>query len=413
MNHVITTAKAKQQAKILATYLASIKRTIPLGNALEAVAQMYGRKSWNVFSAALSSSEPAPPAKLGVTPICMADVCGEFVELSIPAVVRTDDGHARANFNAIPWFIQASDAEILALQKEQWLCCQEADAVALYMEGGRTNEDINDVFDYLAAANKAVASLGCQQGFEVYMEDGPVLRYCRAHRYALFVELMLNRVYGDDQSSKEVYTSPSAYTGWTIGRAAGDAAQKLHNTREDAIRELGRILEPLFPEWLAEDESDVLGVTPNSGVLVQPDSSSALGRSEVTNVSSGDGSHEGSTPQLVSGRLDDVNGTGAILVLERESGPLSHDDLRRITENGTYFVQIVVPVSLSELIDGDIDTLNDTVSEMITGNSGDLSDLSFNPYGHPLSPTQAAKQNVYVTVTAQWDPRDGIGSDDD
>ncbi|MDO8416547.1 MAG: glyoxalase superfamily protein [Agitococcus sp.] len=411
MNHVITVTKAKQQAKILATYLASIKRTIPLGNALEAVAQMYGSKSWNVLSAELTTPESTPQEKLGAVPICLAEVCGEFVELSIPAVVRTDDDHARANFNAIPWFIQASDAEILALQKEQWLCCQEADAVALYMEGGRTNDDVNQVFDYLALSNQTEHSSDDLQGFEVYMEDGPVLRYCRAHRYALFVELVLNSFLPHGQADKEVYTSPTNCSGWSVLRASGDAAQQLYDTREEAFKALGLILEPIFPEWLAQDESDVLAVTPNSGFTMVPDVSNVTGRKEPR-ISNGNESPPAvATPLLVAGRQDNV--TGTILVLEHESGSLSHEDLRRITDDGAYYVQIVVSISLSELIDGDIEVLNDTVSELITGNSGDLSDLSFNMYDRPLSQNQAEKQGVYITVTAQWDPMDGIDSDDD
>lgn len=90
--------------------------------------------------------------------------------------------------------------------------------------------------------------------------------------------------------------------------------------------------------------------------------------------------------------------------------PLTNKQLRAITSDGEFFLQVAVPVSFEDLLGGDIDALNDQVSEAITGSAVDLQDLSFERYvPSNESDLHDVKQGVYVLVVADWAPTDGMG----
>jgi len=61
---------------------------------------------------------------------------------------------------------------------------------------------------------------------------------------------------------------------------------------------------------------------------------------------------------------------------------------------------VVIAVSLDTLVDADVEALNDTVSEMITGSAAGLTDIAFQPVG------VAADGSVLVQVTARVTSRD-------
>jgi hypothetical protein len=80
--------------------------------------------------------------------------------------------------------------------------------------------------------------------------------------------------------------------------------------------------------------------------------------------------------------------------------PLSVAQVRAFPDG---VVDAVVGIDLWDLISGDIERLNDTVSAPITGSEIDLHDLEFHPVG-------AEGDCVLIRVAAAWEP---MGGDDD
>lgn len=406
MKTILTKEKAKNQAKLLETYLGGINRKVSHGNALEAVAAMYGSRSWNVLSAQLESAGTDIPAPAPGPLKCLVSIGGKLENLYINAEVHSDDHVYEVDFNALPWLIQASNDEILALAEIDWGGDSEADEVAIFIDDRKLDAEVCSLFAYLDMLRTNKSMFGEEIGFEVSVDSKFAMQYCRAFRYPLFVKLMLIKQFGslaDALSAGEiaVFEDPALSGRWRYrtGRVMPDWLPDPRDSLEDessgvsdasfatsdqAYAALGMELETEFQEWTIGEE--VLSVAPNSGILAGQEP-----------IDSG----------KVLGRLAETGNSGAVLVLMPEQGHLSRAALRHITQDCQFYLQVAVPVALSDLIDEDIEHLNDLVSEAITGSSGDLSDLSFKRYT-PANETDLidTSECVFILVTAGWSPMD-------
>ena len=88
--------------------------------------------------------------------------------IDIRAEAHSDDRVFKARFDAGPWFAQAPDEEILALKECDFGGDYAADVVAQF--AADSNEDVQDIFDYLALKNKHEA-----MGFECHVNEEDAL----------------------------------------------------------------------------------------------------------------------------------------------------------------------------------------------------------------------------------------------
>lgn len=105
----------KQKGRILRAYLSSAFGTeVKLTQAYEAVAKMEGAENWHVFSAQLAG-KPVGQAVPG-----SAASSALYKDLpSVSAVFLTEDGQARATFDAKVWFDQATQGDIYKFLHER------------------------------------------------------------------------------------------------------------------------------------------------------------------------------------------------------------------------------------------------------------------------------------------------------
>lgn len=103
----------KQKGRILRKFLAkAFSSEVKLSTAYEAIAVMEGATNWNEFSSRLAT--PDSKAKSPSTQVVQAEALPP-----IRAIFRTVDGKGVAEFEASPWFTQASQESILALLEEK------------------------------------------------------------------------------------------------------------------------------------------------------------------------------------------------------------------------------------------------------------------------------------------------------
>ena len=365
--HKMDITQSKLKAKVLATYLREIGSPIKHGQALDAMARINGHRSWNAFSAAEHASAEAAPALPDVArPVALFVRRGGARErLAVSARMRTDDHRARAEFDAGAWLSQASDEVIEALVNIGFGGDYASDSAAEFMEP--LDAGVARVFEYLDAAQEL---LGPREslGFEADLEPGPVWAYLRAFRYAVYVRVCLREHFGS-------------------------------LTAVDA-----RVLGALPPEAGADEQWAELGTRLEGGLAAE------LGIAlEALDVERDSGELEGGTQQpeeqptqKVAGRLDPE--TGCHLVLS-DCKPLTHEELRRITSDGQYMLDIVLGVELEDIVQG-IDSLNDHVSERITGSCCGLEGLSYWAYAGEDAVALAANYGAILRVRAQWRPSD-------
>lgn len=94
---------------------------------------------------------------------------------TIRAEVHSDDRVIEAQFNALPWFEQASDEEIKALAKCDWGGDYPADEVAQHMAD--LDPNVRKVFDYVA--------LRVSEGFECHVNEDDARAWLTAYRPGL------------------------------------------------------------------------------------------------------------------------------------------------------------------------------------------------------------------------------------
>lgn len=404
MNYILTADKAKNQAKLLAAYLAGIKRKVSHGNALEAVAAMYGAKSWNVLSSQLENVVAAEASSVeGALPTLSYIVDGQEASAHVRAEVHSDDHRAEFCFDAGPWLFKASDEEILELAAIRWGGDEAADRVAMDMR--QYDEDIEAVFTYVELANEVKSMFDESMGFEVDLEEADALQFLRAFRYPLFVRIALEASFSSWDAVKDFgYLVEQTEAGKWAPYFKHRQLDKVYDTENEAWAALGKQLERNnIIDWDDFALKEAMPVKIESGIVtgngpVAPASVATTALPEVSDK--------------MPGRADDA--TGEVLVLKPGAPHLTKAKLRGITDDRKYYVQVAVAVSISDLIDNDIEYLNDTVSEAITGSTADLSDLKFKRFNPANEASLVNTEDfVFILVTADWDPTDGIEDDDE
>ena len=105
--------------------------------------------------------------------------------MPIAAKVRSDDCVHQVKFDAEPWFVRASDQEILSLAGAGWSDNYVAEAVVEYFDGRPRYEEITDLFEYVAAH----PTIGRREtpGFQCSsIDQAAALRWVGANRPHLF-----------------------------------------------------------------------------------------------------------------------------------------------------------------------------------------------------------------------------------
>ncbi len=97
------------------------------------------------------------------------------VDFKISAEVHTDDYVHQIEFDALPWFKQASDGLILELAECGWGGDLPADEVAIYMGG--INEDVKRVMDNVG--NNPNEDLS---GFECNVDEDSAIEWVEKNR---------------------------------------------------------------------------------------------------------------------------------------------------------------------------------------------------------------------------------------
>jgi hypothetical protein len=359
-----------------------------LGSALDVAPDSGTQQGARPVSSGVTEVSQAPASSAPELTAYLNQV-GQECRLTISAECHSDDHRAEVDFDATRWFVQASDKEILALAACGWGRDEAADEVAQYMQSH--DEEVRCMFAYLEGANRVRGIYEDMIGFEVSVVEDDALKYCRAFRYPLFVKLMLLREFGGLQEAIDagygVQEQPSQAGAWHY-RVNGHVSEESFPSADEAYRVMGlRVLEA---RWEASHEVDaaVLDIVPGCGTQLQ---ATEPPRHKPVELQS-----------KVSGRADEA--TGGVLVMNPQAVPLTGAELQRITNDGEFYVQVAVPVDLSDLIDGDIETLNDTVSEAITGSCCGLTDLSFKRYIPDNEKALIGEADkVYVLVTAGWE----------
>lgn len=101
----------------------------------------------------------------------------------IKAECHSDDRVRKANFDATPWFVQASAESIGALAKCGWGGDYPADGVSHFM--AEHDEEVGKVFQYL----ELVADKKDAPGFECHVDEADALTWLRKNRRALAITL--------------------------------------------------------------------------------------------------------------------------------------------------------------------------------------------------------------------------------
>ena len=103
----------------------------------------------------------------------------------IRAEVHTDDHRAEASFDAVEWFEQASDQDIIDLAGCSWGGDYPADDVAEFMADHDSN--VADVFKFLETYNRGPAR--DRQGFECHVNSDDAIRWLKEHKPTLVPQL--------------------------------------------------------------------------------------------------------------------------------------------------------------------------------------------------------------------------------
>lgn len=105
--------------------------------------------------------------------------------MKIPAEVHTDCRTAEAEFDAEPWFQQASDEDILQLAECGWGGDQPADEVAEHFENEPGYENVTEIFTALHILHRKT-----EVGFECHIEEEKAMTWLKEHRPYLHAILL-------------------------------------------------------------------------------------------------------------------------------------------------------------------------------------------------------------------------------
>jgi hypothetical protein len=99
-------------------------------------------------------------------------------KVRIGAEVHSDDYHATADFDATPWFEQATDRQISDLADAGWRGDYPADVIAEWIHESSLDAGVDAVFDYIATADLPKD----YSGFEVSVDEDQARRWVAINR---------------------------------------------------------------------------------------------------------------------------------------------------------------------------------------------------------------------------------------
>lgn len=105
----------------------------------------------------------------------------------IQAEVHSDDCVMSTNFDATPWFENASPASIKSLAECDFGGDYPADAVA--QDSIDTDDSVKDVLEYVEKAYAATGNIG----FECYVDEEQAMAWLKENRTDVYECIMSNR----------------------------------------------------------------------------------------------------------------------------------------------------------------------------------------------------------------------------
>lgn len=112
---------------------------------------------------------------------------------TIAGYVRSDDGYVAVEFDATPWFEQATFDEIRALREAGW-CSGPADAIAYFFAG--LSVGVTDMFDHLAILSKH-RGWDDPVGFECRVDGERAAAWLAEHRAPCWGRILEGAARGD------------------------------------------------------------------------------------------------------------------------------------------------------------------------------------------------------------------------
>lgn len=111
---------------------------------------------------------------------------GVQLRLRVDAEVHSDDRRVEVDFDAAPWFAQASDDDIRFLQADGWGFSETADVVALHF--GDSHPRIGFLFEYLDTFSE-----GDSIGFECHVDPDSAMAWLKVNRPDLWSSLRVTQ----------------------------------------------------------------------------------------------------------------------------------------------------------------------------------------------------------------------------
>ena len=387
MNKTITQT-TKDQAARLRTFLASRNVVLSSTQALEGISHAIHGRPWNVVQAmdhkdnAVESSERKTPSNLSAVTFFYQTTQGDTKALPMVAK-RVEDGVIVSEDISLRLH-QASDAQLLSLmqtpREDMWL--QLAGRREAHPSEGRGNLVLSgsDHFD----------------SFSIWLA---------AFRPHLLLDYLAYRLFCGPKS-----LFPSLFE---MGIAQGDSGHWHLQIPDDTRSRQGFNL----TEWQKmsfdslEDAEWAFAVILLGGLDSSNKRRDWLEDLATLQVVKGSGFvEEHLEEKRVPGRHCDK--TGAPLVRHPGQGPLSQGELRRITDDCTHYVDIVLQVDMDQLLQG-MEHFCDHLSELVTDSVADLEDIGYEAAPVELGLPQPAQNHVWLQVIANWAPAEALTDEDD
>jgi hypothetical protein len=149
----------------------------------------------------------------------------------IPAEAHSDDHAIKVEFDALPWFQQASEQEIRDLSACGWGGDYPADEIVFYLD--ETVPDLNKLIAYMHIIASDPAKKDCH-GFECRVDESRVLEWLKQHRQALWAELAGKKPYAVLLLYPD-YLNDTAYETYYAFVEAADAIDAVAVARRQAV----------------------------------------------------------------------------------------------------------------------------------------------------------------------------------
>lgn len=143
---------------------------------------------------------------------------------SVKAKAHDDAYVNEVEFDAAPWFAQASDAEIIALRDIEWRGDEQADRVAIFFKD--SSPGIADIMTFCHATIRAARPVG----FECAVDEDTAMTWLKQHRPGLWAIFVC-----DDEGIDLIQAEEPEIKGmWDWLGPNGNACEHSFDTQEEA-----------------------------------------------------------------------------------------------------------------------------------------------------------------------------------